>query len=305
MTGSWTITAVIPTKNRPVDLVKAVASVLEQCRLPDELVVVDQSASTESKVGVEALLASRPNVLVRYCHDPSIGSLVEAKQAAVTIASSEIVCFLEDDIVLDAEYIAEIERVFVVRQHALGCSGIIRNAPRDSPFYVALHRIFFQGIFRDQRPRIQAGAGVAGIVPSNVLWGGQTAWKREVFARVPFDPRFHMMEDIEFSTRVVRKLGPHLWVNTKATLLHFSSEINRAQPGERQRRTLTEAVLFYRKRRHWSGARRGLALVIFWWGMSACWRSVMYLSAEPLTGFFQGIRGGWSLPVTPAEASRG
>lgn len=41
-----TITAVIPTRNRPVDLVKAVASVLSQTRLPDEFMIVDQSPGT-------------------------------------------------------------------------------------------------------------------------------------------------------------------------------------------------------------------------------------------------------------------
>ena len=37
------LTAVIPTRNRPVDLGKAVASVLTQTRLPDTLMIVDQS----------------------------------------------------------------------------------------------------------------------------------------------------------------------------------------------------------------------------------------------------------------------
>ena len=37
------ISTIIPTLNRPIDLVSAVTSILEQKQQPDELIVVDQS----------------------------------------------------------------------------------------------------------------------------------------------------------------------------------------------------------------------------------------------------------------------
>mgnify|MGYP000465487560 CR=1 FL=1 len=37
------ISAVIPTKNRPHDLLQAVRSILSQKRLPDQLIIIDQS----------------------------------------------------------------------------------------------------------------------------------------------------------------------------------------------------------------------------------------------------------------------
>ena len=38
------ITAVIPTRNRPDDLERAVLSICAQSRLPDALIIVDQSS---------------------------------------------------------------------------------------------------------------------------------------------------------------------------------------------------------------------------------------------------------------------
>ena len=42
------ITAVIPTKNRPLDLPHAVTSILNQSRIPNELVIIDQSDDSRS-----------------------------------------------------------------------------------------------------------------------------------------------------------------------------------------------------------------------------------------------------------------
>ena len=42
------IAAVIPTRNRPVDLGKAVKSIIAQQRLPEALIIIDQSEGRES-----------------------------------------------------------------------------------------------------------------------------------------------------------------------------------------------------------------------------------------------------------------
>ena len=47
------ITAVIPTRGRPDDLERAVASILAQSRLPDELAIIDQSLDDASRARIE------------------------------------------------------------------------------------------------------------------------------------------------------------------------------------------------------------------------------------------------------------
>ncbi|GBL32941.1 hypothetical protein EMGBS12_12510 [Methylophilaceae bacterium] len=50
------LTAVIPTLNRPADLVQAVASVCNQIKCPGELIIVDQSSDNVSKIAVKNML---------------------------------------------------------------------------------------------------------------------------------------------------------------------------------------------------------------------------------------------------------
>ncbi len=296
----FTFAAVIPTKNRPGDLEKAVVSVLAQRRPPDELLVVDQSPAEDSRVAVTRLWDGRQgSPRLCYRHDAAIAGLVAAKAVAVSMTSCDIVCFLEDDIVLEPTYFEEIERAFLAQPEMVGCSGVITNSPRQSGLYRRLHRTCFQGIFADGRLDLYEGAHSRGLVRSRVLWGGQTAWKREVFAHVSFDARFHLIEDIEFSSRVARHYGPCLWVSLDARLEHSYAPANRESHGARQRRTMREAVLYYRKRIHWGGATIGIVGASLWWGTEALVRSLKSMSVAPMIGYARGIQDGWSSPIDP------
>jgi glycosyltransferase involved in cell wall biosynthesis len=291
-----TLTAVIPTKDRAKDLGTAVASILAQRRVPDELIVVDQSSGTESRTVVEAMLQESPGIALLYVHDPRISGLVAAKQVAADRASGEIICFLEDDVVLEDTFLEAIERGFEQRPDMLGCSGVITNQPNQSAAYARLHRLFFRGTFHDPRPRLFRALNDSSedLTPCDVLSGGLSAWRRDVFASVSFDifNGFHMLEDIEFSTRVVRELGHHLYVNRRARLAHYFSPAGRDAQGARQRRKVIEAMMFSKKRREWHGVKRGLALVMFWWFGEALAQSVRIRSAGPVRGYFRGLRDG-------------
>jgi hypothetical protein len=48
-------TVIIPTKNRPIDLVRTLESLLQQTALPREVIIVDQSPANDSRDRVEAL----------------------------------------------------------------------------------------------------------------------------------------------------------------------------------------------------------------------------------------------------------
>src|SRR5438132_1376834 len=107
------LSAVIPTRNRPEDLERAVLSVCAQTRTPDELLIIDQSADKVSRERVLRALAEHGSaIVVDYLLDSRISGLVAAKKVAVSRAHGDVVCFLEDDIVLEREYLAEIERGF-------------------------------------------------------------------------------------------------------------------------------------------------------------------------------------------------
>lgn len=292
------VTAVIPTRNRPRDLGKAVVSVRAQLRPPDEFIIVDQSPGSESRDLVSSLMEDETRIQLVYIHDPRITGLVDAKRVAAERASGKIVCFLEDDVILEPEYLERIEQGFAEHPDMLGCCGIITNPPRQMPGYELVFHLFHRGIYRDIRVGIYGRGNKGadqGLIQSDVLSGGLSAWRREVFAAVPFDVTngFFMLEDMDFSTRVVQCFGHRLYINPAARLEHHWSPVNREVLGPRQRRKLTEFISYYKKRRNWPGARLALPWLLVGLLIEACVQSLSSRSLAPLTGYFAGLRDGF------------
>lgn len=295
------LTAVIPTRNRPNDLVEAVVSIIAQTRLPDELIIVDQSPGDESRILVEPIMSDCTSINLVYIHDSRISGLVDAKRVAAGRANGDIVCFLEDDVILDARYFEEIEKGFIQNIEMMGCSGVITNQPHQSSLYRFMHGLFFKGIFNDPRVSIfNIGSNAKNnMILCDVLSGGLSAWRREVLSVVQFDVEngFFMLEDIEYSTRVVKKIGHHLYINTRACLVHNWSSQNRDPHGQRQRRKLKESILFYKKRKDWPGAKRGIILAMLWWLLEALQQAIKCRSSGPIVGYFLGLKDGMAQKI--------
>ena len=76
--------AIIPTINRPKDLITSINSILSQEILPDELIIIDQSRNNQSYELVQKLYRKyKKKPEMKYFHDIKISSLVEAKQSVV------------------------------------------------------------------------------------------------------------------------------------------------------------------------------------------------------------------------------
>lgn len=290
------LTVVIPTRNRCADLVKAVESVCAQTRLPEELMVVDQSPGHESRLAVEALLASHPRIGLTYIHDPEITGLIDAKRAAVKHAKGDLVYFLDDDVVLEPEYIEEMERGFSLQADMMGCCGLVTNPPPMPWGYDVIFHLFHRGFFRDAKVGTfgnYRGRGHA-LIPCNLPSGGMSAWRREVFQRVPFDTQngFFMLEDMDFTTRAVMTFGPRLYINPNARLAHNISMTNRIVLGPRQRRKLTEYITIYRTRRQWPWIGLSLAWLLVGLLFEALFQSLKVRSPGPVLGYFGGVRDG-------------
>lgn len=295
------LTSVIPTKNRPGDLIKAVTSILAQTRLPDELIIVDQSSGNDSRQIVESFISDQGFNKLIYIHDVTITGLVDAKRVASERASGDIICFLEDDVTLEPDFIEQIRLGFAIQNDMIGCCGIVTNPPRQTRVYECLFNLFHRGIYKDIRVGLYGHLNGCGskLIASDKLSGGLSAWRREVFSAVPFDVAngFHMLEDIDFSTRVFRHFGPHLYINPGARLEHHCSPVNRAVMGPRQRRKLTECIVYYKMRRDWPGATFALPWLLLGMFFESIFQSYSARSFGPLQGYFAGLRDGFAKKV--------
>lgn len=298
------ISTVIPTRDRPSDLKIAVLSVLNQTRLPDELIVIDQSAGDDGKVSVERLLANVPAIRLVYIHDSKILGLVDAKRVAVQHATGEYVCFIEDDVVLEHDYFEQVELCFLKNKEIIGSCGVITNPPQFSQFYASMFNVFHRGIFADKRVSVFSNPAneSLGLIASDKLSGGVSSWRREVFSAVPFDVKngFHMLEDIDFSTRVAKHFGDkhRLFINPRVRLQHNCSPVNREDLGKRHYRKVFECFLYYKKRRDWPQASLDFAWLLTGLLIETLFKAVIARSISVLLCFFQGLHHGYKKNIS-------
>src|SRR5437016_5636841 len=102
-------TAIIPTKDRPNDLICAVDSTLKQSVLPVQIIIVDQSSTRESRRLIEERFAAAPphiqaTVKLSYIHDTTISGLASARNRAMEIAQGDVWIFLDDDVCLEHDF---------------------------------------------------------------------------------------------------------------------------------------------------------------------------------------------------------
>jgi len=300
------ISAVIPTRNRPQDLLRAVESVVGQRRLPDELVIVDQSADDKSREGVVDYFGRIGSAIkLVYIHDVRVRGLVEAKARGVQESNGTVISFLEDDVVLRPGYFSKLEQGFLAHPEMLGCSGVVTWAAVQRPAYRWFFNLFHRGIFHDPRVSLHGyceDAGEGRLILSRYLSGGLSAYRREVFDRVRFDTvnDFFMLEDIEFSTRAVKIFGDrHFYINTAVCLEHHMSPINRERSGPRWERKFREYVCFYKKHREEPWAHLHLTWLLVGLGLEAVFASLRMLSLGPFFGAVRGLIRGFQFKMRP------
>lgn len=293
------LSVIIPTKNRHKDLQTALNSIIDQEVRPDEIIIVDQSNEcfeTEIIERYQDLLGA--DKYFKYLYDSTIQGLVHAKSVGVNVANGDVICFLEDDIVLENDYFKEVITGFNKCYKMVGCCGVVTNPPKSSLVYLFFHNFFHIGIYKDNRPSIFANytSLKSDLIQSNTISGGLSAWRSEVFKKVQFDylNGFHMLEDIEFSTRVAEQYPYQLYINTKVRLAHYSSPSGREAEFQKQRRKAIEYILFYKKRKKYQLAMLHVCWLFIGLFFSSFVISIGYRNMQAIKGIFKGIMEGKS-----------
>ena len=106
------ISVIIPTKNRTQDVIRCLNSIKIQTMLPDEVVIVDSSDTEELK----STLNSFDDLNIRYIHievDKKFkGSSNISRNRGIDNSIGDIIILVDDDVILDGEYIKNIIHIF-------------------------------------------------------------------------------------------------------------------------------------------------------------------------------------------------
>lgn len=94
----------IPTRNRPDSVRRAVASVLEGTRLPDEIVISDQSSDDGTEQAIGKMAARSRGVPIRLEIVPGQG-VAANRNRALKAARGTFVAFCDDDVTVDRRWL--------------------------------------------------------------------------------------------------------------------------------------------------------------------------------------------------------
>lgn len=242
---------------RPEPLLRLLQSVREQTVYPDEILIVDSSTNNETE---KILKQNKFQNLKYFLVDSNNRGLTRQRNYGITRVhnKSEIVCFLDDDTVLESDYFKNLLSTYKTFPDALGVGGYIVNeikwqkvtnayVPKNNEFYfdgwkrkdgsrfVLRKKI---GLDSDCPPGYSSlfshGRNVGFLPPSGKIYeveqlmGGVSSFKKSVFEKFSFSTYFEgygLYEDADFTLRVA-KTGD-LYLNTAAKLNHFHAESGR------------------------------------------------------------------------------
>lgn len=242
---------------RAEPLLTLLKSVQKQTLYPDEILIIDGSINDETKIILEN--NQFENLKYFLVSDENRG-LTKQRNFGINKVGDiiEIVCFLDDDTVLEEDYFQKIMNTYKDYPKALGVGGYIINETKwekvNKDYKVSINEFYFDGWKRKDgsrfvlrkklnldsdcppgfSPGFSHGRSVGFLPPSGKVYeveqlmGGVSSFRKHVFDRLSFSTYFEgygLYEDADFTLRV-SKTGK-LYLNTAAKLDHFHAASGR------------------------------------------------------------------------------
>jgi GT2 family glycosyltransferase len=256
---------IICTYKRPKPIISLLDSVVLQTVYPNQILIVDGSIDNET---ADVINSSTYDNLIYYKVPPEHRGLTRQRNYGIEriITSTEVVCFLDDDTILESNYFEELIKTYRLFPKALGVGGYINNEIQwekaEANFVSTNKEFYFDGWFRKDGsrfvlrkklgldsnrppgflPDFSHGRSIGFLPPSGKIYqveqlmGGVSSFRKNVFENLKFSTYFEgygLYEDADFTLRL-SKLG-ELYINTNAKLAHYhdaSGRPNKFQYGK-------------------------------------------------------------------------
>jgi len=254
------LSLIICTYRRPQSVCRLLSSLSEQTVVPDEVIIVDSSPDDLTEQAVKSL---RLELLLKYFRVSSeYRGLTKQRNYAIEKIDprTEIVAFLDDDVVPEPDYFEKILETYQKKPDAIGVGGIDVSNNRwvpaekgkeypSSKFFILDGWVYKEparnrlrkmlGLMADLPPgKIPIfGHGRSSFPPNGRIYevdhfmGGIASYRKQLFSKIKFSSYFEgygLYEDFDFCVRASR-FGK-LYVNTSAKVWHFHDPSSRPRP---------------------------------------------------------------------------
>ncbi len=229
------VSVIIPTYKREQALVDSIEDVLKQDYPHFEVIVVDQTL--EHTTEVESFLHSASDNKQIKWYRVDWASLPKARNYGVNRAEGEIVIFIDDDVQLEEDYIANHIRNYLNNDRIGGVAGRVFDRMKQSDAQKGA-----QGYSTELKESLAPEASDPGLAwyhldfvylikPQKIITarGCNMSFRRDIFTKhnIWFDERFKgsaVREESDFCLRI-RSTDYHIWFDPEAKLVHLGEEL--------------------------------------------------------------------------------
>lgn len=246
---------IVCTYMRPLALLSLLNSVKQQTLYPNEILIIDGSTNLDSE---QIIKENDFKNLKYYCVNDNNRGLTKQRNYGVNLVGAliDVVCFLDDDIILTNTYFEELIATYKTRPDAIAVGGYIINEVewKKTSSKVVSKMFYYDGWMRSEPLRFKIrkvlhllpdaqpgffssfshGRSVSFLPPSGNVYeveqfmGGVSSYKKSVFKAIKFSNYFEgygLYEDADFCIRLA-KMGK-LYLNTNAKLNHYHDDSGR------------------------------------------------------------------------------
>lgn len=172
------VSVVVGTYNRASSLRQTLNSLaaLDTGGLRGEFIIVDNNSSDDTRAVIEAFLPLAP-LPARYMFEPHQG-VSYARNTGIDAASSEVIAFTDDDVLVDRYWLQEIARAFALENPAAIGGKIVPQWPASPPAWLGPELHQFLGLldYGDEPKTMETPA----------LWGANLAVRADMLRTVRF-----------------------------------------------------------------------------------------------------------------------
>lgn len=237
MDNLFRVSVIVPTRNRPKNIVDLLLTILNQSCSPLEVIIVDDSRVGSVKQVADSLVAKFESIscTLKYVKGSDDG-LPAARNLGVKICEGNAILFLDDDTLLDQDVISALVTFIGDNPKAMGVQPKILSPERNigsdglaEKLENAIYKVGMLYYYDENRLAVRRSAmsifpnRLTKVITAQRLSGCCCCYKREVLARLSFDnnlKRWGYMEDLDFSFRVYKTYPQSLYAIPHAKIIH-------------------------------------------------------------------------------------